>query len=163
MKRLKYFLLPLQIIVLLLSPRFGWNIHALGVADLEYKGMTYENGAFHCVYQGDADTVDIRYSHPFSKRFTITVNDTDEYSMLVKIDGESVESEPDMLRGIANDIVWQDTYGILYWRCILTVAMTLLSTGIFTRAKGSPDRKALCAAGSVLYALSMLISLRIIL
>lgn len=163
MKRLKYFLLPLQIIVLLLSPRFGWNIHALGVGALEYKGMAYENGAFHCVYQSDADTVDIRYPHPFSKRFTITVNDTDEYSLAVKIDGESVESDPDMLPGIANDIVWQDTYGILYWRCILTVAMTLLSMRMFRRAKGSPHQTVLCAAGSVLYALSMLISLRIIL
>ena len=163
MRNLRYFLLPLQIIVLLLSPRFGWSIHNLGAEPLDYNGLSYKNSAFHCLYQNDADTVDISYEHPFSRQFTITVNDADEYSMSVKIDGESVESQPDMLPGIANDIVWRDTYGIMFWRCILTVGMTLLSMRIFRRTKGSADKKVFYAAASILYALSILISLRIIL
>ena len=163
MKALKYILLPLQLVVLLMSPRFGWNIHMLGAEALEYKALSYENSVFHCVYQSDEDTVDIRYDHPFSKQFTIVVNDAEEYRMQVKIDGESVESETDMVPGLANDIIWRDTYGIMYWRCILTVALTLLSMRMFRHAQNSADQKMLCACALVLYALSILISMRVIL
>lgn len=158
MRKLICFLLPLQILVLLLSPRFGWSIHHSDFSSLYYEGTFYEAGVFHCLYRNGEKSVDIGYGNPFSKRFTITVNGTDEYKMNVRIDGESEKSEPDMLPGIANDIVWKDTYGILYWRCVLTIAMTLISMKAF-RTK---NRKALYAAGSILYAFSMLISLRMV-
>lgn len=92
MKKIIYFLLPLQIIVLLLSPRFGWNIimHNSDAVFLSYKGTSYEDGAFHCLYQNQYDTIDISYSNPFSKKFTILVNDTETYNMQVTIDGASV-------------------------------------------------------------------------
>jgi len=164
LKNIIYFLLPLQIIVLLLSPRFGWNIHNSDGTLLSYKGVSYENGAFHCIYQGKGDTIDIAYSNPFSKKFTITVNDTDEYQMQVKIDGASIESEPDMLPGIANDIVWKDIYGIMFWRCILMISMTLISMKILRRANGNngTEGKGLYIGASVIYIFALLISLRII-
>ncbi|MBQ8231252.1 MAG: hypothetical protein IJZ34_04925 [Lachnospiraceae bacterium] len=157
-------LFPLQIIVLLLSPRFGWSIHNSDATLLTYEGTSYEDGAFHCLYQGRNDTIDISYANPLSKNFTITVNDTDEYSMIVKIDGASIESEPDMLPGIANDIVWEDTYGILFWRCILTVAITLISLKVFKHANNvsGVESKVFYTVASVIYVISMLISLRII-
>lgn len=164
-KNLIYFLLPLQIIILVLSPRFGWSIHHFpDPTGLIYEGTFYEDGAFHCLYQNHTERVDISYKHPLSKQFTITVNDTDVYNMLVKIDGASVESEPDMLPGIANDIVWQDTFGILFWRLILTVAMTLISIKIFKRANAvsSGESKVLYVGATVLYMISILISLRIL-
>ena len=159
-----YCLLPIQIIVLLLSPRFSWNIHNSDATLLSYKGISYENGAFHCLYQNNTDTIDISYPNLFSKKFTIIVNDTDEYSMQVKIDGASVESEPNMLSGIANDIVWEDTYGIMFWRCILTIAMTLISMRIFRRANnvGDAKRKVFFIGASAIYIISILVSLRII-
>ena len=164
-KKLIYFLLPLQLIVLVLSPRFGWSIHSFPAPErLTYEGTSYYDGALHCLYQNDKEVVDISYSHPLSKQFTIIVNDTDEYSMHVKIDGSSVSSEPDMLPGIANDIVWQDTFGILFWRVILTVAMTLISIKIFKRANavGGAESKVLYAGAAVIYVIAILISLRII-
>ena len=164
MKKIIYCLLPLQIIVLLLSPRFSWSIQNSNATVLSYKGVSYEEGAFHCLYQSQDDTIDISYSNLFSKKFTITVNDAAEYNMQVKIDGASVESEPNMLLGIADDIVWKDTYGIMFWRCILTIAMTLISMKVFRRAndvKGT-ESKVLYGGASIMYIFTILISLRVI-
>ena len=164
LRNLLYLLLPLQIIVQLLSPRFDWTIHNFDTTPLAYQGMSYRDGAFHSLYESSVDTVDISYENLFSKKFTITVNDNDTYTMEVKIDGASVESEPDMLPGIANDMVWQDTQGILYWRCILTVFMSLVSIKVFNRANdmGEEKRKVFYVGAAVLYVISMLISLRIL-
>ena len=82
LKKLIYVLFPLQIIVLLMSPRFGWNIHNSDASVLSYKGTSYEDGAFHCLYQNQDDTIDISYRNPFSKEFTIIVNDTETYSLI---------------------------------------------------------------------------------
>lgn len=163
-RKLIYLVLPLQILVLLLSPRFGWSIRNSDATLLTYEGTSYEDGAFHCRYANTNDTVDISYGNLLSKKFTVTVNDTKEYSMEVKIDGASAESEPDMLQEIANDIVWEDTFGILYWRCILTVAMTLISVKAFKSADDmvGEKRKVFCAGALVIYVISILISLRII-
>ena len=164
MKKIIYFLLPLQIIVLLLSPRFGWNIHNANSTLLSYQGLSYEDGAFHCLYQSHDDKIDISYGNYVSKKFTITVNDTDKYNLQVKIGGASVESEPNMLPYIDNDIVWKDTYGILFWRCILTIVMTLISMKVFRRASDGKrtERKLLYAGASLIYIVTILISLRII-
>lgn len=164
LKRLIYVLLPLQIIVLLMSPRFGWSIHNSDFSLLSYKGTSYENGAFHCLYENRNDKVEISYPNLFSKNFTITVNDGKTYSMYVKIDGESVESERDMLPGVTNDMVWEDTYGIMYWRCFLTVAMTLVSIKLFRHMMDvhGTERKVLCVGTLLIYVIAILISLRVI-
>ena len=166
MKKIIYFLLPLQIIVLLLSPRFGWNInmHKSDGLFLSYKGTSYEDGAFHCLYQNQYDTIDISYSNPFSKKFTILVNDTETYSMQVTIDGASVGGEENILLGISAGIVCKDTYGILFWRCIMTIAMSLISMKVFSRATASKggERKLLFTGASIIYIVAILISLRII-
>lgn len=164
MKKLIYCLLPLQIIVLLLSPRFGWYIHNYDAAYLSYQGTSYEDGEFHCLYQSQDNTIDIRYSNPFSKNFTITVNENIEFDMIVNIDGASMTYGASVLPGISNDIVWKDTYGIMFWRCILTIAMTLFSMKIFRSAMDRNDRvkKLLYVGASIIYIVTLLISLRII-
>lgn len=164
LKKLIYVLLPLQIIVLLMSPRFGWSIHNSDFTLLSYKGTSYENGVFHCLYENSKDTVDISYPNLFSKNFTITVNDAKTYSMYVKIDGASVESEQDMLPGVTNDMVWEDTYGIMFWRCFLTVAMSLVSIKLFRHMMDvyGTERKVLCVGILLIYVIAILISLRVI-
>ena len=164
LKKLIYVLLPLQIIVLLMSPRFSWSIHNSDFTLLSYKGTSYENGVFHCLYENSKDTVDISYPNLFSKNFTITVNDAKTYSMYVKIDGASVESEQDMLPGVTNDMVWEDTYGIMFWRCFLTVAMSLVSIKLFRHMMDvyGTERKVLCVGILLIYVIAILISLRVI-
>lgn len=163
-----FLLLPLQIIVFMLSPRFDWTIHKADATILPYAGTFYEDGALHCIYEIGVDNVDISYGNIFSKKFDITVNYNDHYSMEVKVDGASVSSEQDMLPGIANDIVWQDSLGIFYWRLILSVAMTLLGIYLFLRAERcdaffeSGMRIALYAGALGGYFVSLLISLRAI-
>ena len=163
-KGLIYLLLPLQILVLLLSPRFGWSIHKFDAGVLAYEGTSYKDGALHCVYENDADTVDISYGSVFSKKFNITVNETEKYTMEVKIDGETIGSEENILLGIANDIVWKDTLGIFYWRYILTIALTLISIKAFKRAGSRDDQtgKALCVGAVVVYVIAILVSLRVV-
>ena len=66
-----YILLPIQILVLLLSPRFGWDIHHMlhgDVATLRYEKTSYIDGAFHCIYQEGEDKIDISYGNLFSKK-----------------------------------------------------------------------------------------------
>ena len=164
LKKLIYVLLALQIIVLLMSPRFGWSIHNSDFTLLSYKGTSYENGSFHCLYENSKDTVDVSYPNLFSKNFTITVNDAKTYSMYVKIDGASVESEQDMLPGVTNDMVWEDTYGIMFWRCFLTVAMSLVSIKLFRHMMDvyGTERKVLCVGILLIYVIAILISLRVI-
>ena len=164
LKKLIYVLLPLQIIVLLMSPRFGWSIHNSDFTLLSYKGTSYENGSFHCLYENSKDTVDVSYPNLFSKNFTITVNDAKTYSMYVKIDGASVESEQDMLPGVTNDMVWEDTYGIMFWRCFLTVAMSLVSIKLFRHMMDvyGTESKVLCVGILLIYVIAILISLRVI-
>ena len=69
-----------------------------------------------------------------------------------------------VLPGISNDIVWKDTYGIMFWRCILTIAMTLFSMKILRIAMDRNDgvKKLLYVGASIIYIVTLLISLRII-
>lgn len=80
------------------------------------------------------------------------------------MDGESIESEPNMLPGIANDIVWKDTYGIIFWRCILAIGMTLISMNVFKIGsdKEGTSRKIFYLGAIIIYIFTILISLRII-
>ncbi len=164
MKKLVHFLLPIQIIILLLAPRFGWSIHDAQGTRLAYRGTAFEDGAIHCVYQSQDNIIDISYSNLFSKDFTITVNETIEYNMKVKLDGASIVFGETILPGGSNDIVWKDTYGIMFWRCILTITMTLISMKLFRHAYDREDagRKLLYAGAGGFYIIAILISLRVL-
>ena len=163
MKKKYYILLLAQIFILLLSPRFGWCIHNFDAALLTYQGTSYKNGSLHCTYGSETDIINIQYDNIFSKKFAVTVNDI-EYTMEVKLDGSSSESETHKPPYIKNDLVWNDTYGVFYWRCILTIVMTLISMKAFQRASSLSGRnsKALYVCVLVLYIISLLISLRIL-
>ena len=164
MKKLVYFLVPIQIIILLLAPRFDWCFYGAKATFFTYKGVAFEEGAIHCLYESQDDVVDISYDNPFSKKFTITFNDSEKYYMEVKIDGACVGPAIDEPPGIAADIVWKDTYGIMFWRCILTITMTLISMKLFRHAYDGKDteRKVQYAGAGIIYIIAILISLRVI-
>ncbi len=42
-----YVLLPLQILILILSPRFGWKMLGPDAGMLSYSGTRYVDGKFH--------------------------------------------------------------------------------------------------------------------
>ena len=157
MKKFIYVLLPLQVLLLILSPRFGWKMHnPEAIIMLSYKGTTYEDGKFHSLYQNENETIDISYESIFSRQLSVTVNDTDEYEMKVEIDGGMIGISEDRLSFTGADLIWNDSCGIFWWRYILTIAMTVLSIVLVRRANR------IQAASCVLYAVSLLISLRII-
>ncbi len=163
--KIVYLLLLVQIIAILISPRFGWEIHNYDSTVFQYAKTLFVDGEFHSQYINDEKIIDICYDNIFSKRFNITVDNTDVYYMEVGIDGEVIDYEPEMLSFTGNDIVWNDACGILGWRYILTIVMTLLSIRLFNLAKANDDRKRkkifVCAVA--IYVISMLISLRILL
>lgn len=156
MKKLIYVLLPLQVLILILSPRFGWKLHNPEAVVLSYKGTAYVDGKFHALYENGNEKIDICYGSIFSKRLFITVNDSDQYEMEVKIDGASTGNASDMLHFTPNDLVWNDSNGIFGWRYILTIAMTVCSIVLVKRA----NRISICPC--ILYAVSILFSLRIL-
>ncbi len=164
MKTRIYVLLPIQILVLLLSPRFGWNIHNYDSTLLSYANTMYVDGDFHIQYGNHKDIIDICYGNLFSKQILITVNDTDVYYMEVEIDGNIFDYEPEMLSYTSTDIVWEDTFGIFCWRCILTIIMTLLCIRLYQYAKSMNCKKCkgIYVGAFSIYLLSLLISLRIL-
>ena len=154
MKKMIYVLLPLQVLILLLSPRFGWKMHNPESIVLSYKGTTYVDGKFHDLYKSDDEKIDIGYESIFSKQFLIIINDTGEYEMEVYIDGASKGS--DSLLYTSNDLIWNDSSGIFGWRYILTIAMTVISILLIKRTN------CIEIVPCILYAVSILISLRIL-
>lgn len=154
-----YILLPLQMLILILSPRFGWKMHNPESMVLSYGGTTYVDGKIHTLYQNENQKVDVSYESIFSKRFLVTVNGKDEYEMKVEIDGgmRDVDMDTDRLSFTGADIVWNDSCGIFWWRYILTIAMTVLSIVLVKRANR------IQVFPCILYAVSILISLRILL
>lgn len=164
-KKLIYVLLPIQILVLLLSPRFGWSIHYYDATSLQYDKTLYVDGEFHSQYSNENDVIDICYESIFSRKLSITVNDTDVYYMEVELDGNISDYNPELLQFTASDLVWQDSCGIFYWRYILTIILTVFSIGVFNRARGKSGKKnnALYICSIIVYLISILISLRIIL
>ena len=155
MRKLIYILLPLQVLILILSPRFGWKMHNPESAVLSYKGTTYTDGDFHALYGNGNEKVDICYGSIFSKKFFITVNDSEQYEMEVKIDGASTGNGSERLYFTGADLVWNDSCGIFWWRYILTIAMTVLSIALVRRT----DRIQIFSC--ILYGVSILISFRI--
>lgn len=111
LKKLIYVLLPLQILVLILSPRFGWKMHGPDAGMLSYAGTRYVDGKFHALYGKEDQNIDISYSL-FSKSFLIVVDNKDEYKMEVGIDG--VSHSTDTLHYTGGDIIWNDSCGI-FW------------------------------------------------
>ncbi len=156
MKKWMYVFLPLQVLLLLLSPRFGWRLHGPEATILSYKGISYIDGKFCSQYKNETDKLLICYKNIFSKQFTVMVNEDAEYYIKVGIDGKLIEGNLSGLPFTGSDLVWKDTFGILWWRCILTVAMTVLSIILIKRA----NRIQIWSC--ILYAASLLISLRII-
>lgn len=154
LKKIVYVLLPLQVIILLLSPRFGWKMHNPESYVLSYKGTTYADGKFHALYKNEDDKIDICYESIFSKQFLITINDTEEYEMKVEIDGNSKGAEG--LLFTSNDLVWNDSVGIFGWRYILTIALTVISILLVKRTN------CIVVFPCILYVVSILISLRIL-
>ena len=154
LKKIVYVLLPLQVLILLLSPRFGWKMHNPESILLSYKGTTYADGQFHDLYKNEDDKIDICYESIFSKQFLITINDMDKYEMKVEIDGSSKGAEG--LLFTSNDLVWNDSIGIFGWRYILTIALTVISILLVKRTN------CIVAFPCILYAVSILISLRIL-
>lgn len=165
MKKIIYLLLPIQIIILLSAPRFGWNIHNYDARVLQYEKISYVDGDFHALYKDNNDVIDICYKNRFSRQLTVTVNSEEVYYIEVEIDGNISACEPDLLKFTSNDIVWNDSCGILYWRYIVTIIMTLFSIRLIKLAKYNFFQKSgmLYACSFVIYLLSLLISLRIIL
>lgn len=162
--KLIYILLLVQILTILLSPRFGWKIHNYDATVFHYAGTTFVDGTFHGKYIKGENEIDIGYEGIFSKRFNITVDNTNVYYMEVGIDGEVIDFVPERLRFTSNDIVWNDTCGILYWRYIFTIIMTLFGIKLFNYAgtKAGGKRNTIYVCATLIYIISMLISLRLI-
>lgn len=155
MKKFIYVLLPLQILILILSPRFGWKMYSPEAVALPYGGTAYVDGKFHTLYKNENHKIDISYQSIFSKQFLVTVDGRDEYEMKVEIDGAIRDTTTDVLHYTGADIVWNDSCGIFWWRYILTIAMTVCSIALVKRANR------LWVFPGILYAASILISLRI--
>ncbi|MCM1063199.1 MAG: hypothetical protein NC420_01810 [Eubacterium sp.] len=155
MKKMIYLLLPLQVLILLLSPRFGWKMHNPESIVLSYGGTVYADGKIHTLYQNENESVDISYENLFSKKFLITINDKDEYEMEVGIDGATY-NDTNSLHFTDADIIWNDSCGIFWWRYILTIAMTIFSILLVKR------KNRINIFSCILYVVSFLISFRIL-
>ncbi len=155
MKKFIYVLLPLQVLILFLSPRFVWKMHNPESIVLSYGGTTYVDGKFHTLYKNENQKIDIVYESLFSKRFLVTIDDKDEYEMEVGIDGKTYY-DTNTLHFTGADIIWNDSCGIFWWRYILTIAMTAVSIALIRRTNR------INACSSILYAISILISFRIL-
>lgn len=164
MRKKYYVLLFVQILILLLSPRFGWSVHNANGMILTYQGSLNENGALHCIYGNGMDAIDISYDNIFSKKFTVTTTDIKECMFEVKLDGTVLGYEENVLPYILSDIVWYDTFGIFYWRCILAVSIALVSVKILKHGDcyGENSSKGWYVCGFVVYVISILVSLRIL-
>lgn len=154
-KKWIYILLPLQLLILLLSPRFGWKMYSPEAAKLSYGGTTYEDGNFQVVYKDEDEKITVCYEGIFSKRFLVIVNDMNEYEIGVEIDGKLMEGS-DQLRLVSNDIIWNDSCGIFGWRYLLSIAMTLGSILLIRR------RNYMQVFPCILYGASILISFRVL-
>lgn len=149
-----YVLLPLQILILVLSPRFGWEMHNPDAEILSYEGTRYVDGKFHTRYGKGNQNVDISYDTFFSKSFLIVVNNKDEHKMEVGIDG--VTHDTYWLQYTDADIIWNDSCGIFWWRYVLTIALTIFSITLIKRTNR------IQIFSCILYAISVLVSLRIV-
>lgn len=153
-KKIIYVLLPLQILILIFSPRFGWKMHGPEAVMLSFGGTTYVDGRFHTLYENENRNVDISYDNIFSKKFLIVVDNTNEYQMEVGIDGVTHNTDTDYPDA---NIIWNDSCGIFWWRYILTIAMTTICIILIKRAGR------IQVISCILYVISILISLRIFL
>lgn len=154
-KKWIYILLPLQLLILFLCPRFGWKLYSPEATRLSYGGTTIAEGSFQTVYQSENEKVTICYESIFSKRFRVIINDKDEYQIGIETDGALAEGS-DNLRLVTGDLTWKDSCGIFGWRYFLTAAMTVGSILLFRRE--TIYRIFPC----ILYGASLLISFRIL-
>jgi len=161
-KWLVWLLIPINLLILLLAPRFGWRINSEDADRLNYRGVSIVDGAIHATYGKGNDTVVIGYSNPLSKKLDITVNGATRYSLEYSIDGQVIREEPKAAPFLASSLIWQDASGILGWRYILVIGLSWLSSFIFGKAIQNPDRKKLLLlCGTVVGLIPLLLAIRL--
>lgn len=161
-KWLIWLLIPINLLILLLAPRFGWRINSGDASLLTYRGMSIEDGAIHAVYGNESDTVAIGYSHPLSRRLDIKVNGASQYSLEVAFDGQTVRETPELPTGLASDLIWQDAAGIFAWRYIVVIALSCMSALVFWKAAKKADQKKLLQiCGAVIGVIPFLLAIRL--
>ena len=161
-KWLIWLLIPMNLLILLLAPRFGWRISSGSITPLNYRGMSIEGGAIHAVYGNGSDTVVIGYSQPLSRKLDITVNGAIQHSLEVAFDGQTIRETPELPPHLASDLIWKDASGILGWRYITVIGLSCLSSFILNKAVQKPDRKKLLLiCGSVAGLVPFLLAVRL--
>ena len=163
-RKLIYLVVPLQIIVLLLIPRFGWYIHHPNAMRVNYSSTYREDGYIHSIYSSDSRSIDIAYKNRFSRNLYISIDGGELQYMRVFLDGESVEGTPNTLSFIGSDIVWKDSSGIFYRIYVFSLGLTLICIVLYHYANKMAQhmRLILQVLSSILLCVSLLISLRII-
>lgn len=164
MKRfLIYLIIPLQIIVLLLVPRFGWHIHHPSATVLNYTSTYRENGYTHTLYSFEDISVDIAYKSRFLRDFYINVDGDERQHIKVFLDGGSAGEQDRNLLYTGSDIVWKDSSGIFYRVYIFALGLTLMSILLYKQAKKKAKQKLLIykILSVILLGVSLLVSLRI--
>ncbi len=165
MKRLLiYLIIPLQIFVLLLVPRFGWHIHHPDATMLNYASIYRESGYTHTIYSLDGASVDIAYKNRFSHDFFISIDGEEPYHMTVLFDGASIGEIPGTLPFTGSDIVWKDSSGMFYRLYIFALVLTLISIILHSKAiKKIKQKRIIYEVLSVIsLCVSLLVSLRVI-
>ncbi len=162
-----YVLLPIQILVLMLCPRFGWKIRD-GFDSLAYEQTSYSGSGIEVTYANDQEAFQVSYSNPFSREFVITVNEEDQYYMAVNMDGGEKNPNPENVNlpgYIGTAVVWNDPAGIFFGRYIVSIALTVCCIAAFTYGKkyaAGVSCKLLYGCAAITYFISMLISFRVI-
>lgn len=161
-KWLVWLLIPINLLILLLAPRFGWRISSGGVTPLNYRGVSIADGAIHASYGKGNDTVVVGYSNPLSKKLDITVNGAGQYSLEVAFDGQVIRETPELPMSVASDLIWKDAAGIFAWRYILVIALSFLSAFVFRKAAKKADQKKLLRiCGAVIGLIPFLLAIRL--
>ena len=165
-KLLKYLILLVQIIVLLLVPRFGWHINHPDVSLLNYESTYRENGYTHTLYSLEGKSVDIAYNNRFSRHFYISVDGGEPSEMTVFFDGGSEgSSSSSPLPYTGSAIVWKDSSGIFYRVYLFALGLTFISLLFHNRANRNEHQGQILynALSVIALGVSFLISFRIIL
>ena len=161
-KWLIWLLIPINLLILLLAPRFGWRVNSGDASLMTYRGMSIEDGAIHAVYGNGIDTVVIGYSQPLSRKLDITVNGASQHSMEVAFDGQTIREAPELPPSLASDLIWQDAAGIFAWRYILVITLSCLSALVFWKAgKKADQKKLLQICGAVIGVIPFLLAIRL--
>lgn len=163
-RKLVYLVVPLQVIILLLIPRFGWYIHHPNAMILKYSSTYREDGYMHSLYSSDSGSIDIAYKNRFSRDLYISIDGRELQHIRVLLDGQSVEGNPNTLSLTGSDIVWKDSSGIFYRIYAFSLGLTLICIMLYYYANRMTQHTKLVlqVLPSMLLCVSLLISLRVI-